>query len=494
MKFFSNNNYFSDNLIILPFLFFPFFLISGPFLPDFFMSLSAIIFLIYCFNNKDFKYFNNYYFLFFFIIYIYLNINSFFSFDPKISFQTSITYIRMIIFSLCFGFIINKKFFIKFFFLSFYFAYIILLIDSLIQLKTGFNIFGYPAFYRISSFFGKELIMGSFVSRTLPFILGILFYLDIKNKKFLALILLLISGMLVFISGERLAFAYYIITTIFFSLIFFSFKFKLFLISSIIFLFTTITFYNSSSFNRLYVHTIDQLKQGRSVFFISYRHELHYLTAYRMFKDKKFFGHGVKSFRYLCSNEKYNVQDKIDKDNIIFSPIEGFYNVRDEFREVEGPDLIKSIQKYYIITISLKENKAEFIVPHAYIKFHKSNGDYVKKGEALLSNYAYPNGCNTHPHNIYLQILAEIGLVGFSLFFGFFLFMFYYLIIIFLRIRKKNVGYKDKSNFLFILGIVLSLFPLFPSGSFYNNWLLVIFSINLGFLINYYPLTIKKNE
>ena len=217
MKFFSNNNYFSDNLVILPFLLFPFLLISGSFLPDFVISLSAIIFLIYCFKNKDFKYFKSYYFLFFFIIYIYLNINSFFSFDPKISFQTTITYIRMIIFSLCFGLVIKKKFFIKFFFFSFYLSYIILLIDSLIQLKTGFNIIGYPASYRISSFFGKELIMGSFVSRTLPFILGILFYLDIKNKEFLALILLLISGTLIFVSGERLAFAYFIITIIFFS-------------------------------------------------------------------------------------------------------------------------------------------------------------------------------------------------------------------------------------------------------------------------------------
>jgi hypothetical protein len=74
---------------------------------------------------------------------------------------------------------------------------------------------------RISSFFGEELIMGSFVSRTLPFVLGILFYLNIKNKEFLGLILLLISGILVFISGERLSLAYYIITAFFFSIFFF---------------------------------------------------------------------------------------------------------------------------------------------------------------------------------------------------------------------------------------------------------------------------------
>ena len=494
MKLFSNNNFFLNHYITLPFLLLPFFLISGSFLPDLVISLSSILFLIYCIRKKNLNYFSNYYFVLFFFIYVYININSFFSFDPKISFKTSIPYIRVIIFAVCFSLLINKKNFINFFFFSFYLSYIILLIDSLVQIKTGFNLIGYPATYRISSFFGEELIMGSFVSRTLPFILAILFYIDIKNKESLSLILLLISGILVFISGERLALVYYVITVFFFSIFFFNYKFKFYFCALILLLFSIITFYNPNFFNRLYFHTKEQLKQGRSVFFLSYRHELHYLSAYRMFKDKKIFGHGLRSFRNLCSDEKYNVQDKINKDNAKISPIDGFYNIAEKYRVVEDLNLSKSIQKYYVISVSSKDSYVEFISGDSYVKFYKSNGDSVKKNETLFVSYGYSNGCNTHPHNIYLQILAEIGLVGFFLFFGFFLFMFYQLIIIFLRIKRKNIAYKDKSNFLFILGIVLSLFPLFPSGSFYNNWLLSIFSINLGFLINYYPLTIKKND
>ena len=230
------------------------------------------------------------------------------------------------------------------------------------------------------------------------------------------------------------------------------------------------------------------------MFFLSYRHELHYLSAYRMFKDKKIFGHGLRSFRSLCSEERYNVQDKINKDNTKFSPIDGLYDITEQYREVEDLNRLKTIQKYYVVSVTSKDSRVEFVLGDYYKKFYKAKGDYVKINDALFANYGYTNGCNTHPHNIYLQILAEIGLVGFFLFFSFFLFMFYQLIIILLKIRKTNEENKDKSNFLFILGIVLSLFPLFPSGSFYNNWLLAIFSINLGFLINYYPLIIKKND
>jgi hypothetical protein len=32
---------------------------------------------------------------------------------------------------------------------------------------------------------------------------------------------------------------------------------------------------------------------------------MHYFTAYEMFLEKKILGHGLKSFRYLCDDDKY---------------------------------------------------------------------------------------------------------------------------------------------------------------------------------------------
>ena len=52
-----------------------------------------------------------------------------------------------------------------------------------------------------------------------------------------------------------------------------------------------------------------------------------------------------------------------------------------------------------------------------------------------------------------------------------------------MRISKKESEY----NFYFIfilIGLFNSLFPLFPSGSFFNNWLSIVFYLNLSFLIN----------
>ena len=125
------------------------------------------------------------------------------------------------------------------------------------------------------------------------------------------------------------------------------------------------------------------------------------------------------------------------------------------------------------------------------VKFYKENGDIVHKDEPIFAAYDYKNGCNTHPHNILLQFLSELGLVGVI----FFLVVFYFLIkkisfIIIKKIKVKNLPSNDYLLFFTLLGLSLSLFPLFPSGNFFNNWLSVIFYFYVGFLIY----TLKKDK
>ena len=98
----------------------------------------------------------------------------------------------------------------------------------------------------------------------------------------------------------------------------------------------------------------------------------------------------------------------------------------------------------------------------------------VYDDKTLLANW---QRCSTHPHQIYFEILSELGILGFILFFGFFF------IIIFKKIRNffKKTDYQSLSVTLYVLIIFL---PLIPSGSFFTSFVATIFWINFSFMIN----------
>ena len=93
-------------------------------------------------------------------------------------------------------------------------------------------------------------------------------------------------------------------------------------------------------------------------------------------------------------------------------------------------------------------------------------------------------GCSSHPHNTYLQLLAETGLIGTSLFSLGFAYIIYTLIKHFLLLilyRKRNL-----TDYQIILSVtvLITFWPFSPAGNFFNNWLLIIYSLPLSFYIN----------
>jgi O-antigen ligase len=286
---------------------FPLLLISGPFLSDLFCVILGILFIKYIIKNDKYSELLNIYryYIYFFLGYLfYLNINSLFSFDLKISFVSSITYIRIFLFIFALGFFLSiyKKTY-KVFYVVFFVSAFFLFIDSTIQYFFNLNIFTREEVHvnRISSFFGEELIMGSYISRILPIALACSFLSNFKNRNLLNIAMLIISGFLVMYSGERVAAFYYIGTCMVY--FFITKKDILKFIIAIFFSILLITTFKTSVVERFYKDTISQFNQTGSI--LSYRHLLHIKTAYDLYLDKKLLGHGLKSFRHKCSEEKY---------------------------------------------------------------------------------------------------------------------------------------------------------------------------------------------
>ena len=173
---------FTSWLIIL----LPVFLITGPFLSDAAISIICIIFLTNTYYNRKqlLKFYNNIYFKLFIFFWIILIISSLLSDHILISLKTSFFYFRFGIFSLCFWYLIEKnEIILKYIFFSILCCFSVLIIDGYIQYIFGQNILGMKLYnnFRVSSFFGSELILGSYLSRLFPILFGLFIYLDLKS-------------------------------------------------------------------------------------------------------------------------------------------------------------------------------------------------------------------------------------------------------------------------------------------------------------------------
>ena len=503
----------NQNFFKIFFIFFPLFLISGSFLSDLSVVVIASYFVFYFYLNKKYFFFKNKLIIFFFIFYLYININSFFAYLPLVSLSSSLPYIRLILFSIFVGYLLTKISNLKkIIFFSFLTSYLILFIDSLIQLKLGVNVLGYQEVdNRISSLFRDKLVMGSYVSRTLPILIAISYFENFKNVNFLRLFCILLTGCLVFFSAERVSIFFYISTVIIYLILLPN---KFFFFSNLILLIFTLfllDFLKPSSTHRIYKHTINQIYKEQ-FFFFSERHQMHYITAYRMFLERKFLGHGIKSFRYLCHQEPYSTKDVLINNNRNFSPISGYYYLIKDSQDVfyikdaqksEFDMLIKNLEESKksnnladlmkaennFSSFQLRENLTKIENKNIILYTIKSPSK-VSKGDYTYSSNEHNDGCNTHPHSSHLQILSELGLFGYVFFFFFFSYLIFifskkFLSTIFKKVKGIHTNYNIYIIFI-ILALIQDLLPLIPTGNIFNNWLSIFFYFKLAFFLNFH--------
>ena len=83
--------------------------------------------------------------------------------------------------------------------------------------------------------------------------------------------------------------------------------------------------------------------------------------------------------------------------------------------------------------------------------------------------------CNSHPHQIYLELLSEHGIFGTAII----LLILYKIIFSKISIIYKKNNYIQIGSFIYLL---LVFTPIIPSGAFFNDFLITIFCINLSLL------------
>ena len=177
-----------NNLLLLFFILFPFLMITGPFLPDLFSSLLSIFFLFLLFRGKiNFK-FNKKIFLFFILFFLILILSTLINGSTLKSMKTSFLYFRHFTFLIMLIYILNI--YPKLYKLLFYgltIIFIILIIDGYTEyfFSTGILSNSIKENSRISSFFGDEYILGSYISKLFLIYFFLYKKQNFKNKIFI---------------------------------------------------------------------------------------------------------------------------------------------------------------------------------------------------------------------------------------------------------------------------------------------------------------------
>jgi len=105
--------------------------------------------------------------------------------------------------------------------------------------------------------------------------------------------------------------------------------------------------------------------------------------------------------------------------------------------------------------------------------FGVGNKNYRIESCKIENIKKYTNLCNTHPHQIYFELLSEHGIVG----------SFIIMFILFKLVFSKIFTTINSSKYLklgSLIYMVLIFAPLLPSGAFFSNYVLTIFAINLS--------------
>jgi len=426
---FLSKDFFYYSITLLPLTY-----LIGIFITEIFVMLVILFFLV---KNRDLSYFKDIKFIFLFFIAIYIGLNGFFQIESNLN-LSSIFYFRLIFFSLAVLFCLNYYESVKKKNIIFYIYFIVILFvlsDAFFQFLSGKNLLGYKIINnRISGIFGSELILGSFLFKIIPIITWLIFYTDfnIRNNRKKLIFFFSFYILVIFLTGERTSLG---LTILFFILVIILLKplRKIFVISSfnlviLVFIISILNLGKTDPINRIFVKTYNEFTIGFD----------------QVYTKKK--------YKDVLINNSVTKKIKIEKNFLFFS---------------------KDHNGHFTLAYELFKSSPVFGVgPKGFRSFCRKVDYNPKIGM-----------CTTHPHNFLVQIASETGLVGLSIYCYIIFFLIYKLSLL---LKRKDLKNDRLSLIVITIGILVNLFPFFPSGNFFNNWISIIIYYNVGIYLYTY--------
>ena len=308
----SQNKSFLEKLLFFFFGIYPISFLTGNFVINLFLTIFFFIFSIGLFFNK-FKIYNQNKILIYTLLFFFasLIINLIFSKNFDLTLPRVLKFILIIGSILSFKQLVisfNKKE-LNSLYKIWIIIFFIVIIDLIFELIFKSNIIGLSSKIpgRLSSFTGKEMIIGHYFS---AFCLIAMAYIHLNFKKIsisfsVALFFIILS----FLIGERSNFfkTLIIISAFIFFIYEIKLKYKILSFSLIIILFISIINFNENYKNRYFKQFSKVLaKNGISFYLENSIYGAHYNVAKEIYKDNPIFGVGIKNFRVESFSKKYD--------------------------------------------------------------------------------------------------------------------------------------------------------------------------------------------
>ena len=416
------------------FIFLPVTLITGPAIPDLTITFGGIFgLLIIILQKKGLNLKKNRLIQISLLFWLSLIFISFFSTNQMKSFQDSIIYLRYLLIPICCYYIFFKeeKFFNQLL-LVILISVTFVSIDTLYQFfnynsKEGFgtDLLGFKSewYGRLTGPFGEELIPGAYVSKF--GLVGYVFLLNnkfFKNKFFIQSIYLSIILIVCFASGERMSFASYLLGLII----------LLFLLNN----------------NRIVI--LQSLIIAIVSIFLIYKFHPFYNDFKVIESSEHHQGLKIEKF-YECENDINKECSKI----LYLQP--NIFKILQNFSS-------SAYGEIYLLSLEMFKDNPFTGIGISNFKLLCENENKYKK---MMQNY----GCASHPHNTYIQWLAEGGLIVFISFILYLYFIY--------RFIQNNEG-NNTNKIISIVLLIILFWPIMSTGSLIKNW----YGISVYFIIS----------